>query len=262
MATVEELKNQVAKVESKPVKTINDVVFSYSDEFKKVLPKHITPDRMCRIALTNYKLNPKLAECSSTSFVAALFQSAQLGLEPGIEGQAYLIPYFNRNTGKMEVQFQIGYKGLVELYHRNAETSTLDMQKVCKNDTFEYQLGTEGYIKHIPKLTDRGETVAYYAIATFKDGHKVFKIMSKEECIEHGKTHSKMFNKKTQQFGGVWQTEEDAMCLKTVLIQLMKLMPKSIEVQKALAYDGTTKTVIAEDMLAVNDVTDWRNEDE
>ena len=255
---VEAVKAQVVKNEG--TKTINDLIFSYANEFSKVLPKHITPERICRVALTNYKLNPKLAECTSTSLIAALFQSAQLGLEPGVSGQAYLIPYFNSKTRKMEVQFQIGYKGLVELFYRGSNASTISVEKVCKNDTFDYELGSEGFIKHKPPLTNRGEVIAYYAIATFKNGDKIFKIMSKEECLEHGKTHSKMFDKKTQSFTGVWATETDAMCMKTVLIQLMKVVPKSIEIQQALAYDGTTKNKVSVDMMSVNDVTDWETE--
>lgn len=261
---IETVKAQIIKQE--PKTTIQDIIFSQAEQFKHCLPSHITPERMCRVALTNYRLNPKLADCSVESFIAALFQSAQLGLEPGIEGQAYLIPYKNSKkingqwVTKMEVQFQIGYKGLVELCYRYDGTSTLDMQKVCENDVFEYELGTDGYIKHKPALTNRGNTIAYYAVAKFKNGDKLFNIMSKEECIEHAKKHSKTYDKSTGTFSGVWADEEDAMCKKTVLIQLMKTMPKSIEVKRALAADNTTKTRISEDMIEIKDETNWENE--
>lgn len=243
----EQLKLQVIeKKDSEP--TIKDVINAQIEGFKMCLPSDMSAERLCRIAINNYRSNEKLSKCSMQSFIAALFQSAQLGLEPGIGGQAYLIPYGDK------VNFQIGYQGLVKLFYRCDKSSTLDMQKVYANDKFEMQLGTEGYIKHIPTLIgDRGEVVAFYAIATMTDGHKVFKVMSKKECIEHGKAHSKSFYDKKSP----WQTEPDAMCMKTVLIQLLKVMPKSIELARALDMDNTTKSKVAEDMHSVKDETDW-----
>lgn len=70
----------------------------------------MTPERFMRMALSAINNTPKLAECTQISFLAALMNAAQLGLEPNTPlGQAYLIPYNNKGT--MECQFQIGYKG-------------------------------------------------------------------------------------------------------------------------------------------------------
>ena len=250
MATnITQIKNKIAVQEQNKV-SIKDIINSQVNELKKCLPSDMTPERMCRIALNNYRQNPKLASCTPESFIAALFTSAQLGLEPGVGGQAYLIPYGNK------VNFQIGYKGLVKLFYRSKNSLALDMQKVCKNDKFEYELGTDGFIKHTPALTNRGEVIAYYAVATLAGGAKTFKIMSKQECIEHGKKHSKSFSDKSSP----WQTEPDAMCMKTVLIQLLKVLPNSIEIQRALDMDNTTKSQVKEDMAEVKDETDWTEE--
>lgn len=258
MDNITQIKNQIAKQEQNSV-TIKQIIESQINELKKCLPSDITPERMCRIALNNYRQNSRLADCTTESFIAALFMSAQLGLEPGVGGQAYLIPYKQSKkvngqwVSVMNVNFQIGYQGLVKLFYRNPNASVLEMQKVCENDTFEYQLGTNGFIKHTPKLKDRGEVIAYYAVAKMKDGNSSFKIMSKEECIEHGKKHSKSFSDGSSP----WQTEPDAMCMKTVLIQLLKTMPKSITIQEALSMDNTTKLSVSENMLDVKDVTEW-----
>ncbi len=243
----EVVKAQLVAQNNKPKTDIKTIVESQIKELSKCLPSDITPERMCRVAINNYRQNTRLTNCTVESFIAALFQSAQLGLEPGIGGQAYLIPYGNK------VNFQIGYKGLVKLFYRNSNSISLDMQKVCENDVFEYELGTNGYVKHIPTLKDRGEVIAFYAIAALKGGEKIIKIMSKAEAIEHGKKHSKAFNDKSSP----WQTEPDAMCMKTVLVQLMKVLPNSIEIQRALDMDNTTKSTVKEDMLAVKDETDW-----
>ncbi len=276
----------VTKVKAKVVATqekkmdIATFIRNQIDELGNALPSFITPERFVRIAVTATRLNPKLTRCTQMSILGALFQSAQLGLEPNVEGQAYLIPYDNTKyvNGKKvvvtECQFQIGYKGYIDLFYRHGTALTLDMHTVYENDIFEYTYGTNPYLKHCPTLKDRGEVIGYYAVATLKNGGSIFKVMSKEECIEHGKTHSKCYITKewdsdrrcyvnvTPHFApsSPWAKDLNAMCKKTVLIQLAKLLPKSVELQKALAMDNTTKSVVRPDMFDVKDETNW-NED-
>ena len=237
------MENEIAK--RKP-DTIIEMIRKSTKELGTALPQHMRPERIVRIGLTTLRLNPKLYDCTPASFLGALFQSAQLGLEPNVEGQAYIIPY-----GK-SAQFQVGYKGYVELFFRHQSALSLDMQEVYENDQFDYEYGTNSFLKHIPALTNRGIVIAYYAVAKLKDGASVFKVMSKEDCIKHGQKHSKTFN------NGPWKTDQDAMCKKTVLIQIMKLIPKSIEIQQALKMDETIKTKVDIDMAAVPDETDWQ----
>lgn len=262
------------RAKSKPIEVLIQKSVS---ELGKALPACMSAERLVRIALTTLRLNPSLAECTPQSFLGALFQSAQLGLEPNVEGQCYLIPYSNSKktddgwVKTKEVQFQIGYKGYIELFYRHEKAACIDMHTVYENDAFEYSYGTNPYLKHCPVLKDRGEVIAYYAVATLKNGGSVFKVMSKDECINHGQTHSKCYitkewdessktyKKVTPHFepSSPWAKDVNAMCKKTVLIQLMKLLPKSVELQKALAMDGTTKTQIRPDMFEVKDETNW-----
>ena len=97
------------------------------------------------------------------SFLGALMNAAQLGLEPNTPlGQAYLIPY--RNKGKLECQFQIGYKGLIDMVYRNENIQTVQAQCVYENDDFQYELGLDPKLVHKPALKDRGtpeKTVLY-----------------------------------------------------------------------------------------------------
>ena len=257
MTQVDNLKKQVAKVEQKG---IADLIQDSAKELGKALPAHMRPERLVRIALTTLRLTPKLYECDPKSFLGALFQSAQLGLEPNVEGQAYIIPY--KNQGRMMAQFQIGYKGYVELFYRHEHSLALDMQTVYENDKFDWQLGTEAYLKHRPATTDRGEVIGYYAVAKLRDGVSLFKYMTKDECMAHGRQYSKCYdrNKGTFYSSTPWATAPDQMCMKTVLMQLMKLLPKSIEIQKAVAMDETVKTEIKPDMFEVKDRMDWQDE--
>lgn len=274
---VANLKQKIISTREKKV-DMATFVRNQISEFGNALPSFITPERFVRVTVTSMRLNPKLTECTQMSILGALFQSAQLGLEPNIEGQAYLIPYNNTKyvDGKkvtvMECQFQIGYKGYIELFYRHGSAMTIDMHTVYENDIFEYTYGTQPYLKHCPVLKNRGEAVAYYAAATLRNGGSIFKVMSKDECLEHGKTHSKCYITKEWDdsaktyvdvkphfdTNSPWAKEFNAMCKKTVLIQLAKLLPKSVELQKALAMDATTKSKISADMFEIKDETDWK----
>lgn len=279
-SAVAKVKVQVMSQRQKS-KPIEELIQKSLNELGKAVPACMSAERLVRIALTTLRLNPKLANCTPESFLGALFQSAQLGLEPNVEGQAYLLPYTNTKiiNGKKvkvdEVQFQIGYKGYIELFYRHGAAKTVDMHTVYENDIFECQYGTTPILKHCPTFKDRGEPICYYAVATLNNGGSIFKVMSREECIEHGKTHSKCYKSKewseeqhkyipleNPHFteGTPWATDPNAMCKKTVLIQLAKLLPKSVELQKALAMDSTTKTRISADMFSIPDETDWENE--
>lgn len=280
MANLAAVKAQVVK-KQETKKDIPTLIRKSVEELGKAVPSCMNAERLCRIALTTVRLNPKLANCTPESFLGALFQAAQLGLEPNVEGQAYLIPYSNtkdingKKTKINEVQFQIGYKGYIELFYRHGAAQIIDMHTVYENDIFEYAYGTQQFLKHCPTLKDRGEPIAYYAVAMLRNGGSVFKVMSKDECIEHGKTHSKCY--KTMEWsdeqhkyvaidnphfvaGTPWATDLNAMCKKTVLIQLAKLLPKSVELQKALSMDSTTKSIVKSDMFEVQDETNWNEE--
>lgn len=104
--------------------SIQDMVKAMIPEIKKALPTVLTPERFTRIALSALNNTPTLQQCTPMSFLAALMNAAQLGLEPNTPlGQAYLIPY--KNKGIMECQFQIGYKGLIDLAYRNGQMQTI-----------------------------------------------------------------------------------------------------------------------------------------
>lgn len=88
-----------AKSQSKQPQTIKQWITSMQPEIEKALPSVITAERFTRMALTAISTNPKLAECTPKSFMAALMQAAQLGLEPNTPlGQAYLVPYRNKGV--------------------------------------------------------------------------------------------------------------------------------------------------------------------
>jgi recombination protein RecT len=246
---------------------IQDMIRKSTKELGRALPSHLNAERLVRIALTSIRLTPELANCTPESLLGSLFVLAQIGIEP-IAGRAYLLPFTNKrkigNDWKSfkEVQAIIGYKGLIELFYRNDAALSIDTQAVYLNDDFHFEYGTNSFLRHIPTMKERGEVIGYYAVAKMRGGASVFKYMTKAECMEHGKKHSKTFNSVKNSFSeySPWHKEPDAMCKKTVLIQLSKLLPLSVEIQRAISVDETSRSFKEgiKDTLDLPDSTNWQ----
>ena len=233
-------------------KTMKDYISSMQGEIAKALPSVITPERFTRMALTAVSNNPQLAQCTPKSFLSAMMSAAQLGLEPNTPlGQAYLIPF--RNKGTMEVQFQCGYKGLLDLAWRSGEITTIYAETVYENDEFSYQMGLNPDLVHIPARENRGNPIYYYAVFKTKAGGSGFKVMS----IEDVRAHAKKYSKAAGSSYSPWNTDFNSMALKTCLKSLLKYAPLKTEFHRGLAADSTIKTELSEDMSMVADETDY-----
>lgn len=240
---ITEKKNEVS-----PVKAMGDLLKRMHTQIEKALPSVITPERFTRIALTAYSRNEKLQECTAESFLGSMMQAAQLGVEPNTPlGQAYLIPY--RNKGVMEVQFQLGYRGMIDLAYRSGEVQNIQAHEVYENDTFEYELGLEPKLRHIPALKDRGEVILYYAVFKLTNGGVGFEVMSKEDVEAFAKKKSKTYGT------GPWQSDFDAMAKKTLVKRLLKFAPLKSDFVRAVTADETIKSGISENMADLPDET-------
>ena len=260
-----ELAKKADKGENKLTKsmTIADMIKVLEPEIKKALPNVITPERFTRMALSALNTTPKLVECSQMSFLAALMSAAQLGLEPNTSlGQAFLIPY--KNKGKMECQFQIGFKGLIDLVYRNEQVQSIQAQCVYENDQFSYELGLQGRLYHKPALNDRGKIIAVYAIFHLVNGGFGFEVMSYQDIVIHAQRFSRAFDSECSP----WKTNFEEMAKKTVIKKLLKYAPLKTEFSKAITVDETIKNYIADDMsdvisIDITDISDKdNNEDE
>lgn len=231
-------------------KTIRDYVRSMENEIAKALPSVMTPERFTRITLSALSANRKLQECTPQSFLGAMMTAAQLGVEPNTPlGQAYLIPYFNGKSKKLEVQFQLGFKGMIDLAYRSGQISTITAHTVYENDTFEYEYGLETKLKHIPAKTNRGSAIYYYATFKTKDGGYGFEVMSREDVEAVRRASSKAAD------NGPWVTHFDEMAKKTVLKRVLKYAPLKTEFVRELSSDSTIKTTISADMYDEPDET-------
>lgn len=244
------LRNAIAekKNEVSPVKAMGDLLKRMHTQIEKALPSVITPERFTRIALTAYSRNEKLQECTPESFLGSMMQAAQLGVEPNTPlGQAYLIPY--RNKGVMEVQFQLGYRGMIDLAYRSGEVQNIQAHEVYENDTFEYELGLNPKLRHVPALKERGEVILYYAVFKLTNGGVGFEVMSKEDVEAFAKKKSKTYGT------GPWQSDFDAMAKKTLVKRLLKFAPLKSDFVRAVTADETIKSGISENMADLPDET-------
>lgn len=230
-------------------RNLNDYIKSMEGEIAKALPSIITPERFTRMALTAVRTTPGLASCEPMSFLAAMMSAAQLGLEPNTPlGQAYLLPYRNNKKGITEVQFQIGYKGLIDLAYRSGEVELVQAQCVYENDTFECEYGIEPKLKHIPAASNRGDLVKVYAMFRTKSGGYGFEVMSIEDIKNHAKKYSKGYNSNYSP----WKTSFEEMAKKTVLKKVLKYAPLKSDFVRAVVQDSTVKHELSDDMFEVN----------
>jgi len=218
------------------------------------LPRHVTADRLARIALTEVRKNPKLAQCDQTSFLGAIMQCAALGLEPGgALGHCYLIPFENRRQNRTEVQFIVGYRGMIDLARRSGQIVSLEARAVYAKDKFEVELGLDSRIVHKPDwdAEDRGDIMFVYAVAKLRDGGIQFDVMSRKE-IERVRNASSGYSMakryaKDGKINSPWETHFEEMAKKTVVRRLFKYLPVSIEIQRAVGLDEQAEVGIPQD---------------
>lgn len=230
--------NVPAQNQQAPQMSMKDWINKSQYAISKALPSAITPERFTRMATTAVTMNPDLGECTPSSFIGAMLQAAALGLEPNTPlGQAYLIPYNrkDRRTGKFykEAQFQIGYRGMIELAHRSGEFQSIEAHVVYENDEFEYELGLDPKLKHKPAMEGRGNPVWVYAIYKLKSGGYGFEVMSKHDIDEHRKKYSKAKS-------SPWDTAWEGMAKKTVIKQVLKYAPLKSEFVRAITDEDVT----------------------
>ena len=251
MSTTDQLKQQIAPATAaaqqqtaivqaaKQPTTLLGMVRSpaFQKQMALAMPKSMTPDRLTRIVMTECRKTPALMKCAPESFYGAVLQCAALGLEPGSAlGHCYLLPFGNGKdkSGRPNAQLIIGYRGMIDLARRSGQIVSLQAWTVHAQDTFNYQLGLNPDIEHVPaSVADRGPVTHVYAVAKLKGGGVQFEVMSRAE-IEKVRSASKAGN------SGPWSSHWDEMAKKTVIRRLFKYLPVSIEAVRAVEIDEKT----------------------
>jgi len=191
-------------------------------QIANALPQgNLSAKRYISACLTALAVQPKLMQCKPSSVLKSMMESARYGLEPNSPlSEAALIPY------GQECTFLIEYRGMMKLAWNTGLIKSLDYDKVCEGDEFDYSKGSNGLsFHHRPSLSaSRGEGSIYYAYAELKHGGTAFQVMTRDDIVAHAKQFSRGYSSKSSP----WQTDFDAMAYKTVIRQLCdKKLPKS-----------------------------------
>jgi recombination protein RecT len=239
-SAVETLKEQVG-IQKKPI-TILELLESLKPQIALALPKHLTPERMVRIAITCLRTNPKLAECEPQTILASVMLASQLGLEPGVLGQCFLVPY------KKTCTLVPGWLGILDLVSR-AGKATAWTGAVYNGDEFSWALGDRPYVTHRP-CGDETQLTHVYAVArTRGSDYPIIEVWPMEKIVKH----RSRFNKVGDQHYSYNHFEMYAR--KVVLLQALKYVPRSIELSTAFNLDAQAE--MGTQHLEIKDVPDF-----
>jgi recombination protein RecT len=240
---------QVAK---SPVAKFAEFMERLKPQMALALPKHMNADRMTRLALTAFSTTPALQQCKPQTIAASIMTAAQLGLEPGIGGQGYLIPY------KETCTFVPGWKGLVDLVARSGR-ATVWTGAVRAGDDFEYQLGDAPFCRHRPGDTDDGQPFTHvYAIGRVRDASMaVIEVWSRAKVQKHLKQYNKVGSR---HYANESENNFEMYARKVALLQVLKYMPASIELANAItvsdAVEAGKGVVLEGDFVHVQEPAD------
>jgi recombination protein RecT len=213
--------------------TMYQMLEQVKPQIERALPKTMTAERFTRIALTTIRQNPSLMRATPASLMGALLTAAQLGLEPGPLGHAYIVPYWNSELGSYEAQFQLGYTGIIDLARRSEHIETITARAVYEADHFDVEYGLNEKLEHKPQLDgDRGQLRFVYAYAKYVGGGHNFVVMSRED-IEKVRETSQTGRKNK----GPWRDWYEQMSLKSAIKRLRAYLPLSVEMADAFAAD-------------------------
>ncbi|WP_412021503.1 recombinase RecT [Burkholderia cepacia] len=240
------LKQVATGKKDNPVASFSSFLDKFKPQMALALPKHLTADRMARLAVTAFSSTPKLQECEPKTIVAGIMTAATLGLEIGVDGQGFLVPY-----GRT-CQFVPGWKGLVDLVSRSGR-ATVWTGAVFEGDEFDYALGDSPFIRHRPgEENDPDKITHVYAVGRVNGSeHPVIEVWT----VGKVRKHRDKYNKQGAKHYSFRDWEMYAR--KIPLLQVLKYMPKSIELSNAMAIanaaDNGNHAVIDGNFVTVTD---------
>jgi len=216
-------------------------------EIARALPKGLDADRIARLVTTEVRKSrnakaagiakQSLEDCTQESFAGALLTASALGLEPGVNGECYLVPYRDNRRHVVECQLIIGYQGIVKLFWQHPRAARIDAQWVGANDEFRYTKGLNPTLEHVPARGNRGEPVYFYAIVEVTGAQPLWDVFTADEIktLRRGKVGS----------SGDIKDPQHWMERKTALKQVLKLAPKTTRLDVAIRSDDRPGTALS-----------------
>lgn len=214
-----------------PVAQFSKFMDTFKPQMALALPKHLTADRMARLALTAFSTNEKLQACEPRSIAASIMTASTLGLEPGVNGQGYLVPYGRTCT------FVPGWKGLVDIVNRSGR-ATVWTGAVFDGDHFDYALGDKPFVQHRPgDEDDQSKLTHVYAIGRVNGSDwPVIEVWTMRKVWRHRDQYNKV-GKAHYSF-----RDQEMYARKVALLQVLKYMPSSIELSNAITASNAAES--------------------
>ena len=219
-----------------PKQLIRQTIEINRKEIRSALPNGFVggEDRFARSVLTCVALDDKLLACTPTSIVGAAIQAAQLGLTPGVLGEAWLIPRKGKCT------FNLGWKGLVVLAGRAG--ILIEAETVYEGDEFHYTKGLNKTLEHVPTHgPQRGNSVFWYAIGRERGTGQLIRFVVIDR--DHVDKRRDAFEGSTGP-GPAWRAWYDEMALGKAVRELCRFLPLSVEMATAIASDGVVRETL------------------
>lgn len=230
-----------------PVASFTNFLDRFKPQLALALPKHLNPDRMSRLAVTAFSTTPKLQECEPKSIVASIMTAGQMGLEIGVNGQGFLVPYGKTCT------FVPGWKGLVDLVSRSGR-ATVWTGAVFQGDHFDYALGDAPFVKHKPGDEDDPEKLTHvYAVGRVNGSEwPVIEVWPMSKIWKHRNKYNKVGDRHYS------FRDKEMYARKVPLLQVLKYMPASVELSNAIAVasaaDMGQNATMSGDYVTVTDI--------
>lgn len=224
-------------------KPLVDLVREMEPEFAKAAPKGVEAVQVVRDVLTALSTNPKLRDCVPLTVLGGAMTMAQLGLRVGVLGHGWLLPFYASRDRVWKAQLIIGYKGYTELVGRSGLVAGLGAHPVYERD--EFAMGFESgrwVFTHQPDWWgERGQLLGWYA-AGQERGFDTWTV-TEPWSVARMEAHRDRFAmaRKDGQIVGPWRDHFESMARKTVLLDLVKLLPKSTDVARAIEADNSVR---------------------
>lgn len=222
---------EIAKDKS-PIAAFSGFMEKFKPQLALALPKHLTADRMARLALTAFSTNPQLQQCDPKSIAASIMTAGQLGLEPGVNGAGYLIPY------KTTCTFVPGWKGLVDLVSRSGR-GTVFTGVIFKDQEYTFTDGARrDLIIHNETELDAPEDITHaFAIGWVKDSSMpIIELWTVGKIRKHRDKYNKVGTKHYS------YRDWEMYCRKVPLLQVLKYMPCSVELANAIEVSNASES--------------------
>ncbi len=217
----------------------------YQTLINNTLRDRNTANRFIASIMSTVSANPELQKCDAGTVLSAALLGEGLKLSPSPQlGQYYLVPFKDRKNKRTVAQFQLGYKGYIQLAIRSGQYKKLNVLPIKQGELISFDpLNEDIQVQLIEDETERENalTVGYYAMFEYINGFKKAIYWSREKMESHAEKYSAGYasDKRNNTSWTFWSKDFDGMACKTMLRQLIsKWGIMSIEMQKALENDS------------------------